>query len=70
MNAIANHKHWIYGVAVALAGVLLARGFSPNLEGDGPRFAVLLLGHVTCLLGLFLIARGVFLRHREEDSDK
>lgn len=69
MNALAAHKHWIYGIVVALVGVLLARVISPTLENDAARFALLILGHLSCLLGLFIIAKGVFLRHREEDSD-
>lgn len=66
-NSLRNQKHWLIGIVVAFSGVLLARGISPNLDGDGARFAVLLLGHAACLLGLFIIARGVFLRHRAED---
>ena len=65
-----SQKHWIYGILVALVGVLLARALSPELSGDGLRFATLLLGHAACLLGLFIIARGVFLRHREEDPSE
>lgn len=68
-NFFRDQKHWVIGIVVALTGALLARGVSPNLESDGMRFAVLILGHTTSLLGLFIIARGVFLRHKEEDTE-
>lgn len=59
--------HWILGIAVALVGVVLARLVCPEINTNGIRFAVMLVGHFLCLVGLFIIAHGVFKRHQSDE---
>ncbi|MGF0069095.1 hypothetical protein [Candidatus Spyradosoma sp. SGI.093] len=68
-SEIAAQKHWIIGISVALVGVLISRIVCPLIEVGDVRFAVMILGHAFCLVGLLVIMRGVFRRHSEDDAE-
>lgn len=63
----SSQKHWFVGISVALLGVAAVRLICPEIEENGVRFAAMIFGHFLCLAGLFVIAHGVFKRHRTED---
>ena len=63
----ASARHWLAGLALAAAGVALARLVAPGFA-DRARAAVALSGELLALAGLFVIAHGIRRRLRHAGS--
>ena len=66
--SFAGQKHWVAGISVALAGVAVARIIAPRFFADAGTAGTLVAvaGHALCFAGLFIIARGVHRRHKDD----
>ncbi len=68
-NFLVEQKHWFVGVVIVLLGILLSRVISGRVEEA--QLLVIICGHALCLLGIFVIVRGIFLRKSAEaDSEE
>jgi hypothetical protein len=59
----ASARHWLAGLALAVAGVVVARVIAPTFDAR-PRAALALLGELTALAGLYVIVLGIRRRLR------
>lgn len=66
-NVLANARFWISGIAIALAGVVVARAVAPLADGTD-RIVLTVGGQLLALGGLFLICLGV--RRRIKSASK
>ena len=57
----ASARHWLSGLALAAAGVALARVVAPSFSAQ-PRAVLALAGQLVAITGLLVIARGIRLR--------
>jgi uncharacterized membrane protein YidH (DUF202 family) len=57
----ASARYWVSGIALAAAGVVIARLVAPAFEAR-PHAALALFGELTALAGLYVIVLGI--RHR------
>lgn len=62
-----TRMHWLLGVMMALAGVVLARSVGPALSQPSKAW-VTVSGQVLAVTGLLVIAVGV--RNRVRDADR
>ncbi|HVU32383.1 MAG TPA: hypothetical protein VHE61_03045 [Opitutaceae bacterium] len=58
-NVRANARFWIAGIAIAAAGVVLARFLAPSLPAGHARLCTTVSGQLLALVGLGLICVGV-----------
>jgi hypothetical protein len=66
--SMRHHWHWLYGTAIALAGVAVARRWAPSAGSE--RALWTLSGHGAALLGLFLIALGTRRKYRRRQDEE
>lgn len=59
----ASARHWLAGLALAVLGVVIARLIASDLA-PRPHAALTLVGELTALAGLLLIALGIHRRLR------
>ncbi len=59
----ASARHWLLGIALAAAGVVVARLVAPGFEAR-PRAVLALLGELIALAGLYVIVLGIRRRLR------
>lgn len=62
----AARRYWIAGIALALAGVLVARVVAPYFETKTAAI-VKAVGQITAIVGLFIISIGVSRRVSKQD---
>lgn len=67
-NKIAQQRHWLLGIFVIVVGVVLKRSLAPHFDGN-INMLCSIAGTIFCLVGLYLIVRGIYARHLTDDEN-
>ncbi|MCR5183609.1 MAG: hypothetical protein K6B46_02790 [Opitutales bacterium] len=64
---IARQSHWLLGIFIVALGIGIKRGLAGFCEGQ-LNVACAIAGTLICFLGFYIILRGIYLRHAEQND--